>query len=652
MSPIIKNPAEKIAALKNIFGANDADVKQIYPNLRSVSKFDFEQAWKGKNVTNFYECMQKIQSVINLQTKSEIMLDFVYKTMSLRDILNVQSYKELWDFFTTQILTVDAKLFARCLVRKLTGKLSLQNKDWNNIDDLVYLTRLAELNHKLQTQLEFINPLMDKHVSSNVICLVFCINEGFLIQPWVLTMFLRFMFLNLELQLHYSDSLYASQVMLKIARLVQTYVNDEVKIKKYVVQLFKKQAESWRVESIMCDLFRLIVSFVPWNPAHPEVLGEKLRLELTTKVDSILTEFLKLYPVKYLCFLHAMLLNIRTMFLQDYFKPGAKLASFIQKQKKTSNNIRRRLEFITDDSWYDVYRMIQDKIGNVGQQPQTQEQLIESIEKKLQSPGEKLSQKDAKVYQDHLRLLQLSVKYKKDLMTASNDDEFLFLQTHIRTHFFQYYIPYLNPEYTQQLIHRYDLVIKLFDEFMKTKARQDINEMCENFTQTIKVKIPIFENDTNEYMLYKLLPAFDSVDFDLYDIQGDDMWTQPHFSQQGLNELFRYVSNIPSSTLNHKDETVLNQSHYDLFHLSRTWCKYSYRDYKQICDQVRTCGSNLSPEQNQENLHIIQQCINKRDLYQHSCVYELDQGHSEKLRQLEKTEADCIKSIKTFKGSK
>jgi hypothetical protein len=648
---IITDPHTKNIIVKRIF--KEENVLSDFPGLMSITRQDFQLAWQdyGEGVENLYKCLQLILPVVSAQYLSEILLWFLDKHVTLKDLQVIQHSQTVWRFFVDNILTLDDKGFGRLLSSIILSKFPKGTKIKRVIfvdDDLFLRSFMA-----FRNQVDAVNTSVN--LKSLVLIFVFCLNEKLLYHSWGITMFCRLFFSTVEAELHQDNASYAAKIMSEFGGLMNKYLSEHVHQKQFVCNLFTKQAEAWYVESVICDLFKLIVTFVPLQPAHIFSYNQQLYKQLELQVSQILQSFAKLHHMKYLCLLHGLLMNIKTMFEQDYFKPNKRSGAifipakssaqpneFFQHQKTKYQTIRRRLAFIAESNWIDVYKQIQQQVttGKQKMQKMTTDQLIAAINQQIQAGT--IEPNMLGIMQDHIRLLQLTQKYNQEILSESSLPEFLFLQQHIRTHFYQYYIPYYQPEYVQQLMQRYNIVIGIIDKFMSEKLAPGVGEQCKQFVAEIQVPIEL----SNYYTLFKLLPAFDSVDFDLYDIKGDDMWCQPHFSQQGLNEIFSFVdaTRIQDSVVG---ETVLNQTHYDLFHLSRTWCKHSYRDYKQMCDQVQSCTSAMSEQQKKEYLYVVRQCINKRDLYGRFCVYQPDQGHAEQLKQLEKTESGCVKSLKT-----
>ena len=596
-------------------------------------------AWRSGTINDLIDALKKIQAITNPNTLSEILLYFLNQKISFKDLQVLQQDQAVWDFFSLNCASLDQKLLGKVLAKLLCSKF-LQgntNNDTSSSDPL-FVSRFLQLQEAIMylSDSTIKNIKICKNLKQHIALLAFSLNEKLVSNPHVLTMLLRLIFFNIESDLHHFTAKDTALIAYEIHSICDKFIDSGVPTKQYVCSLFLKQAESWQVESTMCDIFKLIVTFVPTNAAQifDHLNRNNLPNPQLESIKSLLTTLFQTYPIKYMCLLQGLLHNIRNMFYQDYLrnKPPRNTDVNFEAQIKTSKIAKRRLAFIANQSWYDVYKMLQDKINNkTSTKQKTAEELIQLIEQKI-SQGASLTAKELQTYQDHLKMLQLTQKYTSEhVLSRSSDTEFVFLQQHIRSNFYPYYIPYFQPEYVQQIMHRYIETIDIIDEFMRTYANDGAE--CHKYLKEYKVPTEF----KNHYTLYQLLPAFDTVDFDLYDIQGDDMWTQAHFSQQGLNEIFEFSTNNKQSS---DEATGVNME--DMFNLSRVWCKHAYRDYKHVCSQVQKCQKHMTPEQNKEMLSIVRQCINKRELYQHSCVFEIDQGHTDQIRQLEQNESTCV----------
>lgn len=624
MQKELQRPEHKLPVLRNIFSSKFQ--LEDYPQLRSVTKQDFAVAWQGHGLKTFMDDLQKISPITNAHNLNEILLFFLREKMSFPDIIAIQD-TDMWNVFSKNLLSVDDKLLgkslARILLEKFSDKSLAKREDFYALK-VPYINRFSELYTLIVNELHLSDP-----IQRYTAIFVFCLNEGLLQNSWVITMFMRMMFLFLETELHHFNADQAALVMQKIHSCLQTYVDPNVSNKMYICNFFLRQSESWQVESTMCDIFKLIVTFIPTSPEQIATLGYAGENQITKNIHSLLKTMTEVYPLKYMCLLQGLLRNIYTLFYQDVLinKPvsNQQVQVDFEKQINVSRLVKRRLNFVANQSWYDIYRSIQDSsaVDNRKGVAVNEDQLIKQVEQRILQ-GQLLSQKELKVYQDHITMLKLIQKYSHEkLQSHSTDQEFIFLQQHIRSHFYPYYIPYFQPEYVQQVMNRYRVAIEIIDEFMSEVAFSEHQTLCHKYMKELKIPVTPFKHHCT---LYQLLPVFDTVDFDLYDIEGDDMWTQAHFTQQGLNQIFSFVS----AEVKHAEPTSVNQE--DMFNLSRTWCKHAYRDYKKICQQVKTCSSKLSSEQNQQLLRVTRVCINKRELYQHTCTYHVDQGHTDQIK--------------------
>jgi len=74
---------------------------------------------------------------------------------------------------------------------------------------------------------------------------------------------------------------------------------------------------------------------------------------------------------------------------------------------------------------------------------------------------------------------------------------------------------------------------------------------------------------------------------------------------------------------------------------SRIMCKNCYTEYKQTCENIKQCKGNISREDNKYRKESIEACLYKRLIYSHVCSYSTDEGHNQKIVELNKMLDKC-----------
>ena len=104
------------------------------------------------------------------------------------------------------------------------------------------------------------------------------------------------------------------------------------------------------------------------------------------------------------------------------------------------------------------------------------------------------------------------------------------------------------------------------------------------------------------------------------------------FTIQGINEIFLneklYCKEL-------KEPALLE------YRPSRIMCQNCYTEYKWSCDNVKQCKGNLSEEENKYRKETIEACLYKRLIYSHLCNYFTDEGHNQKIVELNKMLDKC-----------
>ena len=126
------------------------------------------------------------------------------------------------------------------------------------------------------------------------------------------------------------------------------------------------------------------------------------------------------------------------------------------------------------------------------------------------------------------------------------------------------------------------------------------------------------------------------------DKTGDELWTTLHLTQQGLNELYRSEKFQYQTT----SKAILDKEIVP-YYISRTWCRYTYRDYKKSCDETinQRCSEDKSIFDNLDIKYLIQKCMDKRKAFAQVCQYKHDPEHQQEIDNTQARIDDCISKI-------
>ena len=184
-----------------------------------------------------------------------------------------------------------------------------------------------------------------------------------------------------------------------------------------------------------------------------------------------------------------------------------------------------------------------------------------------------------------------------------------------------------------------DDLIKLFNEETSRTLRRESKNKIQPLYDAFVVSIIKLNIHVVKSKLFFPCYREDIIKEEIYSIDGDELWSNYNLSRQGLNEL--YEDERDEEQKYYKQHNITKEDNISPFYLSRYWCRASYRDYKKVCEKVKSCNSNLSNNENKSIRYLIHSCSKKIEMYRHACVHKPDEGHKQEIEKLEDMYIEC-----------
>jgi hypothetical protein len=473
-----------------------------------------------------------------------------------------------------------------------------------------------------------------------IICVFLCIKEDFITHPYVTMQFLRLLFDNIESTYH-DRSAYDLSQKIKSASIVAKVLTKYILVNpyhrvigNYIGIFLQKQSEKYFNESMLCDIFKNIIKFDQTLGVYPLVSAFKQDQQMKEVYEKVLA-----LPTQLQC---------RMFYLVKSIQKAIYLNMASKAHEKTHI---KKLTSISEPNW----RQVLQKIYNIKSSSKTSQilqsskefydyllsitpskideqlQKIQKIEGKLAFNNEesfKILENIEKLKQDYniMKIMQdcKDQSHSKDTDFTINDlsaYQMIYIQRYIRRYHQEYYIPNYNTEQIQQIVNTFSFI-------------------------TTKLETFFYEHDIP--CTTQQLPS--ESDENLFAVKGNEMWYEEHFSQQGINELFKleeeetfqYLRDVENKDKCKKKES---ETELDIFHMTRSWCKQAYIDYKDDCKQEK-CSERQSVELNLLSKEAAKNCMIKRKLYARYCNKDPpDDEHIEQVQAAEDKYFNCTKVL-------
>jgi hypothetical protein len=572
--------------------------------------------------THIFEYKMTSIQLKNLQTVKVfdwIVSNTGYDAILLSDVIMTKIYDDYFaDFITPKLPLFRSKLL---YPNYKTGFKAA--KMLSNIFDVS--DKLRKHIRKYKEQLDYIG-----FIETFIIGIFLCIKSELIAHPYVILEFLRCLFDKIEYTNH-NQTAFSLARKLKTASILTKLISTHILVKPFHQSIghnfgmyLQKQSEKFFNESILCDIFKDVISYKNSIGVFPLVSAANQSDHI-----NMIYEKVKRLPETLQCRLYYLIQFIQKAIIKN------------RASKTYENQHIKKLFNTSEKNWMKILKQIynlkqttnntqtsQQQEVTHHEVPQTSQDFYEYLVSitpnklhDLKNKIDKLTLKDP-LSSDLLRFKQ-DYKIMEVLLSQNQGDVFqnldayqiIFIQRYIKRYHHEFYIPNYNTEYMQQVINTLTYTSNMMDSRCIYTSFQP-------------------QDDENLFM-----------------VKGNELWFEEHFSQQGINELFNLeqsnseIAQEFEAMIEQSQENFISINNQDSFHMTRAWCKQAYMDYKDECEKEK-CSERQSLDLNLLNREASKNCFIKRKLYARYCNKEHpDDEHIEQIEAAKDKYFNCNKII-------
>jgi hypothetical protein len=452
----------------------------------------------------------QLKNLQSIQVFDWIVSNTAYDAILLSNVIMTKIYEDYFaDFITPKLPLFRSKLlFSNYKVSPKASKM---------------LEKILEISDELRKHIRKYKDLdYIGFIETFIIGIFLCIKDEIIIHPYVVLDFLRCLFDKIEYTNH-NRTAFEMAKKLKTASILMKLLSTHVLVKPSHQSIgnsfgiyLQKQSEKYFNESILCDIFKDVISFTSSSGMSSYVFP-LVSIDKQTEYMNMISEKVLRLPESLKCRLYYLIQSIQKAIIKN------------RSSKTYENQHIKKLFNTSEKSWMKILKQIYSlnssskKMEHLTHQeiPQTSKEFYEYLlsitPTKLQELKDKIDKlmiKDVtsgellRLKQDY-KIMEILYEQFKNSKTIDESSlsayQIIFIQRYIKRYHQEFYIPNYNTEYMPQVIN--------------TLAR-------------ISITLSSIINAQCMYSSYQL-----QDDENLFTIKGNELWFE-HFSQQGINELF------------------------------------------------------------------------------------------------------------------
>jgi hypothetical protein len=599
--------------------------------------------------------LKKLKQYMNISSINKFFVEYFRQPLSLKNC------KELQNDLVFDWITLNTgfckELLSRTIVNIMFDNVLRLEKN-NYIFKEKYKPGLEVIYSKNGKELFF----LDKHLNENcqklITVVIYLLKYNMIVHPTVQTMFLRRLYDKFENVFHFFDAYHASQAMFLSTSLISTSIPSDNDFKNKLLTFLRDKGEAWLAEHKICQLIQLLTKFNSTKGKNP--------IEIMTEMQNSYDSFYFLLGR----------LSRKNLVKLDKILVGLSNAKKKNDVRVQRNEIRTQIKVVSDPNWkmlllnllengkelnksipfdelyskfdknkidlcYDNLKKIETEIAELIVDQENDLEISPSLErtnnlKKLIAKREKLD--------DMCFMFELLQKYNN-----ITQNESIILQRFIKKYYFDVYIPNYHNETIAQIFQNLSIYRQIIKKILSDQPKPNDPE------SDILSSNNIFE-------------------------EKDELWLEPHLSQQGLNEIVELnileskYAYLFDGILKSQDElspdrsksqdydkmknieNILEENGLDIFIFTKEWCKQAYCDYKQTCNNIKKCTDVINIEKNQDKDQAIKNkekenneleklslsCANKRFLHAQNCFDKhIDNEHTTQINDMYSIANNC-----------